>query len=69
MGLVGRLHDQRYRVALQVRDLAQVEDDVEVALGVDEVLQDDVDPRLVVEADLAMDGHDHSPAGAADGEP
>jgi hypothetical protein len=68
VGLVGGVDDEGDGVALEVADLAQVEDDVEVALGVDEVSEDGVDPRPVFEPDLAVDGDDDRPAGPADGE-
>jgi hypothetical protein len=60
--------DQGYGVALERHHLAQVEDDVEVALGVDQVPQDGVDPGPVGVVNLPMDGDDHRPARAADAE-
>jgi len=68
MGLMGGVDDERNCVALEVTHLAQIEYDVEVALGVDQVLEDGVDTRPVVEADLTVDGDDNRSAGAADGE-
>lgn len=64
--LAGGVEDQGDGSALEVDDLAEVEDDVEVALGVDEIAQDGIDARPVVEADLTTDGDDHGPSRPAD---
>ena len=68
VGLVGGVHDEGDRIALEVRHLAQVEDDVEIALGVDQILEHGVDACPVVEADLTVDGDDDRSAGPANGE-
>ncbi len=68
VGLVGGVDDERNGVPLQVGHLAQVEDDVEVALGVDQVAEHGAEERPAVGADLALDGDDDGAAGAADAE-
>ena len=68
VGLVGGGDDEGDGVALQVGHLAQVEDHVEVALGVDEVQQDGLDLGPVAGADRAVDGDDDRATRPADAE-
>jgi hypothetical protein len=63
------VHEERPRRLIEGRHAAQVDDDVEVALGVDEVGEDVVDPRPVLEVDLAVDGHHDGAPSPTDGEP
>jgi len=63
------VHDERPRRLIEGRYAAQVDDDVEVPLGVDEVGEDVVDPRPVLEVDLAVDGHHDGAPSPTDGEP
>jgi len=60
------MDDEGHSVAFQINDLREVEYDVEVALVVDEIPQDGVDARPVVEVDLTVDGDDHGPARPGD---
>ncbi len=66
VGPLGGVDDERCGVALEAAHLTQVEEDVEVALGVDDVAQDGVDALPVVEAVDAVDGDDDRAAAAAD---
>jgi len=68
VGLVGGVDDEVNRVTPQVHQLAQVENDVQVPLGVDEIPKEGIDAAPVVEADIAMNGDDHRPARPADAE-
>jgi gamma-glutamylcyclotransferase (GGCT)/AIG2-like uncharacterized protein YtfP len=66
VGPRGGVDDERGGVALEAAHLAQIEEHVEVALGVDDVPQDGVDALPVVEAVDPVDGDDDGAAGAAD---
>ena len=66
MGSLGGVDDERGGVALEAGHLTEVEEDVEVALRVDDVPQDRVDALPVVEAVDPVDGDDDRAAGAAD---
>lgn len=66
VGLVGGVDDERDGADLEAVDVAQVEDDVEVPLGVDQVPEDGVEDRPPVGADLAVDGDDDRSAGPGD---
>src|SRR5215213_8003179 len=68
VGLAGGGDDERGGVVLQPGHLAEVEDDVEVALRVDDVPQDGTEPPRVLGRDLAVDGHDDGATGTADRE-
>jgi len=68
VGLMGGGDDERDGGSLQAGHLTEVEDDVEVALGVDEVLQDGVDLRPVAGVDLTVDGDDDRATRPADAE-
>jgi len=68
VGLVGGGNDEGHGVALQAGHLTEVEDDVEVALGIDEILQNGVDPGPVLGADLTVDGDDDRATRPADAE-
>ncbi len=68
VGLMGGGDDEGDGVSLQAGHLTQVEDDIEVALGVDEVLQDGVDLSPVVGVDLTVDGDDDRATRPADAE-
>ena len=66
VGLAGGVDDEGNGIPLQGDDVAEVEDDVEVALVVDEIAQDPVDARPVVDFDLAVDGDDDGSPDPAD---
>ncbi len=66
--LAGGADDERHGVALEVGDIAEVEDDVKVPLGVDQISEQAVHARPVVGAYLALDGDDHRARPATDGE-
>ena len=66
VGPLGGVDDERGGVAVEPDDLPEVEKDVEVALGVDDVAQDGVDPLPVLEPGDTVDGDDDRAAGAAD---
>lgn len=66
--LAGGVNDQRHRGRLQGDDLAEVHDDVEISLGVDDVAENAVEARPFLEVDLPVDGDDDGPEGAPDGE-
>ncbi len=68
VSLAGGVDDERHSVALQARDFAEIENDVEIALGVDEVPQNGFDRQPPAWADGTVDGHDHRAAGPADAE-
>jgi hypothetical protein len=68
VGLAGGMDDEGHGVALQVDNFGEVDDDIEVALVVNEIPKDGVDARPVREVDLTVDADDHGPACPADGE-
>ena len=65
---LGGVDDQGRDAALHGGHLAEVEEDVKVALGVDDVAQDGVDLLPAAEAGDVVDGDDHRAAGAGDGD-